>query len=177
MKWETRRVFAVVVTGAPGSGKSVALMLLSDALVDDEIAHAVIDVDEVAWAYPYPSDPERLALMRASWEAHREAGHELLVVGEVIESNDVLGALLESVGAEDHLLVLLDAPLEALRERIVEREPPGWSGLEYLLGATERYAGLLKELDGIHLTLDTAALAPHEIAARIRAERPDKLGG
>ena len=170
-------MFAVVINGAPGAGKTLCLMVLSDALVKDEIAHATIDVDEVAWAYPYPSDAARLALLGASWEAHRRAGHELLLVGEVVESKDALAGLLASVGADDHLHVRLEAPSATLRRRIVEREPPGWSGLEYLLKEMERWAVVLKDLDGVHLALDTETLGPDECAARIRASRPDMLGG
>jgi hypothetical protein len=170
-------VFAVVITGAPGAGKSLCLMALSDALVVDELAHAVIDVDEVAWAFPYPSNEERFELLRASSEAHRRAGHELFLVGEVVESDREVGQLLEAVGADDHLLVRLDAPADVLRSRIVEREPPGWSGLDHLLREMERWAVALAELDGVHLALDTDALTPGEAAVRIRAARPDVLGG
>jgi hypothetical protein len=35
----------------------------------------------------------------------------------------------------------------------------------------------LVELDGVHLALDTDALTPGEAAVRIRAARPDVLGG
>jgi hypothetical protein len=170
-------VFAVVVNGAPGAGKTACLMALSDALVKDEIAHAAIDVDEVAWAYPYPSNAERFELLRAGWGAHRRAGHELVLVAEVVESAEELGELLDAVGADDHLQVLLESSPATLRKRIVEREPPGWSGLDYLLREMERWAVLLKELDGVHARLDTDRLSPDEVAARIRAERPDRLGG
>ena len=170
-------MFAVVVNGAPGAGKTACLMALSDALVVDEIRHAAIDVDELAWAYPYPSNAERFALLHAGWEAHRRAGHDLLLVAEVVESNDELVQLLDAVGADDHLQVLLESSPATLRKRIIEREPPGWSGLEYLLGEMERYAVVLKELDGLHARLDTEQLGPDEVAAQIRAARLDRLGG
>jgi len=170
-------VFAVVVTGPAGAGKSVVLMALADALIDDEIAHATIDVDEVAWAWPYPDMDERIDLLRALWEAHRRAGHELLVMGEVIESSEQLDALLSALAADDHLLVRLEAPSALLRQRILQREPPGWSGLEQLLAEAEVLAVSQAELDGVHLVADTARAGPDEIAARIRAERRDLLGG
>ena len=170
-------MFAVVVTGAPGAGKTASLIGLADALIDDEIAHAAIDVDEVAWAYPFPDLDGRCARLSALWAAHRDAGHDLLLVGEVVESNDHLAQILGTVGADDHLLVLLEAPPATMRERIVEREPPGWSGLEPLLGQVDRYAASLPQLDGIHVTCDTEELPPDEVAARIRAVRPDLLGG
>jgi chloramphenicol 3-O-phosphotransferase len=170
-------VFAVVVTGAPGAGKTACLLALTDALIDDRIAHATIDVDEIAWAYPYPTTEERAALLGAAWEAHRRADHDLLVFGEVVESREHLTELLGAVGADDHLLVRLEAPRALLRQRILAREPTGWSGLEYLLEQTEHWAAALEDLDGVRLSVDTARTSPNELAARIRAQRPDKLGG
>lgn len=170
-------MFAVVVTGAPGAGKTACLLVLSDLLAVGGIAHAAIDVDDVSWAYPYPDDTRRHELLGVTWRAHRADGHELLLVAEVIESDAHLADLLASVGAEDHLLVRLEARPETCRERIVEREPPGWSGLEHLLSEMERWAVSLTELAGVHAVLDSESLSPDELAARIRAERPDKLGG
>jgi hypothetical protein len=168
-------VFAVVLSGAPGSGKTVCLEALSDALIHDEISHAAIDVDEVAWAFPYPDNAERLERLRALWESHRGAGHGLLLMVEVIESSAHLGEVLAAVGAGDHLLVRLDAGPATLRERIVAREPPGWSGLAYLLDYTERMLPSIAAVDGVHLGLDSERLGPAEIAERIRAARPDVL--
>jgi broad-specificity NMP kinase len=131
-------VFAVVLTGAPGAGKSVALMALSDALVVDEIRHAAVDVDEIAWAYPYPTLAERCDHLRAWAERCHAAGFELLLVAEAIESPGHLRDLLAALGADDHLLVRLAAAPATLRERIVAREPPGWSGLAHLLDEAPR---------------------------------------
>lgn len=170
-------MFVVVVNGAAGAGKTRCLEALSDALVKDEVSHAAIDSDEVAWAYPYPSNQERFELLRASWEAHRRAGHDLLLVAEVVESTEELDYVLDAVGADDHLHVLLESSPATLRQRIVEREPANWSGLEHLLAETERWAVVLKQLDGVHLRLDTERLGPDEVTAHIRAARPDRLGG
>jgi broad-specificity NMP kinase len=170
-------VFAVLVTGPPGAGKTATLIALVDALADDNIAHAAVDVDEVAWAYPYPDLAGRCDYLGAAWAAHRKAGHELLLVAEVVESGEHLAQILGSVEADDHLLVRLEATPATMRERIVDREPPTWSGLEHLVSEMERYAVSLEELDGVHLSLDSEELTPEEIAARIRSERPDRLGG
>ena len=82
-----------------------------------------------------------------------------------------------AVKADEHLLVRLEAPRALLRQRILAREPTDWSGLDYLLEQTEHWAVAVEQLDGVHLTVDSARMGPNEIAARIRAERPDKLGG
>ena len=170
-------MFAVVVTGPPGAGKTACLTALTDALVDDEVAHASLDMDEVAWAYPFPSLEERAALLGNAWEGHRRMGHDVLLFSEVVESSAHLADLLRAVGADDHLLVRLEATPATMRERILAREPPAWSGLEHLLGEVEPYAISQRELDGVHVTLDSERLSPEEEAARIRSERPDKLAG
>jgi broad-specificity NMP kinase len=170
-------VFAVVVTGPPGAGKTTTLVALSDALVRDEIAHAVIDVDEVAWAYPHPDDDQRLEYLRDAADAHRRQGHSLLLVGEVVVTPAAVDAVVTAVGAEDHLLVRLEAARHTLRARIVAREPPGWSSLEYLLNLADEEAVALAALDGAHLVLDTERLGPDDVAGRIRSAWPGPLAG
>jgi hypothetical protein len=170
-------VFAVLIAGAPGAGKTTHLTALTDVLADDDLAHAVIDVDDVSWAYPYPDLGGRADYLGRAWAVHREKGHDLLLFGEVVESSEHLAQLLDAVGADDHLLVRLEAPYALLRQRILAREPPGWSGIDPLLQETERWVRVIAELDGVHLTVDTARTSPLDAAARIRAKRPDKLGG
>src|SRR4051794_35560495 len=125
---ETRRVFAVLLTGAAGVGKTTYLTALTDVLADDGIAHAAIDADDVSWAYPYPDLEVRAEYIRRSWEAYRDRGHELLLLAEVVESAEHRAQLLDAVGTDDHLLVRLTAPYMLLRQRILAREPVEWSG-------------------------------------------------
>lgn len=82
----------------------------------------------------------------------------------------------EAVGADDHLVVLLEARPATLRRRIEEREPPVWSGLGRLLAEADAPGAELAGLEGLHLALNSEELPPGEIAARIRAARPDVLG-
>jgi cytidylate kinase len=170
-------VFAVLITGAPGAGKTTYLTALTDALADDEIAHAVIDADDVSWAYPYPDLAARAEYLGRASGAHRDRGHDLMLVGEVVESGEHLAQLLAAVGADDHMLVRLTAPYLLLRQRILAREPVEWSGTDHLLEETKRWARVIDELDGAHLTVDTVRTSPSRAAALIRAERRDKLGG
>jgi hypothetical protein len=170
-------VFAVLLTGAPGVGKTTYLTALTDVLVDDEVAHAVIDADEVAWAYPFPDLRGRADYVRRAAEAYRDNGHDLLLLSEVVESAAHRDELLAAVGADDHLLVRLTAPYMLLRQRILEREPVEWSGTGHLLDETKRWVERIDDVEGAHLTIDTVRAGPLEAAARIRAERPDILGG
>jgi hypothetical protein len=172
---ETRWVFVVIVTGPPGSGKTVTLAALSDALVKDRVAHAAVDVDEVAWAYPYPDLAQRCEHLRVWCAAHRRAGSETLLVAEVIESAAHLDDVLAALGAHDHILVRLDAALETLRQRIVEREPLDWVGLDYLLDETPRLQLALSRLDGVHTVIDSEDSNLTQIVDQIRSARPDML--
>ena len=168
-------MFAVVVTGPPGSGKTVTLTALSDALVKDRVAHAAVDVDEVAWAYPYPDLAQRCEHLRVWCAAHRRAGCETLLVAEVIESTAHLDDVLAALGAHDHLLVRLDAALETLRQRIIAREPPAWVGLDYLLDEAPKLQVALIRLDGVHTVVDSEDLNLTQIVDQIRTARPDML--
>jgi GTPase SAR1 family protein len=150
---ETRRVFAVVITGPAGVGKTTYLTALTDVLADDEIAHAAVDADDVSWAYPYPDLEGRTEYVRRAWEAYRDRGHDLLLLSEVVESAEHRAQLLAAVGTDE------------------------WSGTEYLLEQTRGWAEGLDSLDGVDLTIDTVRTGPLEAAARIRAERPAELGG
>ena len=174
--WQTRSVFVVLVTGPPGAGKTVTLTALSDALVEAAVPHASGDVDELAWAYPFPDLPQRCAHLRDWCDSHRRAGRTLLLVAEVIESPAHLSDVLAALGADDHLLVRLEAEPATLRRRIVAREPEGWFGLEYLLNEMEQLHLSMAGLDGVHLVLDTERLTAPQITEAIRAARPDELG-
>ena len=132
-------------------------------------------MDEIAWAYPFPPLARRCDHLRAWCAAHRRTGHDVVLVAEVIESRDQLGDVLAALGAGDHLLVRLDAARATLLRRITAREPPGWSGLAYLLDETPRLQAALAALDGVHLAIDSEQVAPAGIADRIRSARPDQL--
>ena len=168
-------MFAVLLTGPPGAGKTVTLTALSDALVNDGVAHSAVDVDEIAWTYPFPDLAQRCEHLRAWSYPHRRAGRELLLVAEVIESPGHLSDVLAAIGADDHLLVHLDAALATLRQRIIAREPPDWPSLEYLLDETPRLQDGLAELDGVHLVISSEQATLPEIVHQIRCARPDEI--
>lgn len=168
-------MFAVLLTGPPGSGKTVALTALLDALAEDGVPHAGVDVDEVSWAFPFPDLAQRCEHLRAWRDSHSRSGATLLVVAEVIESQAHLADVLAVLGADDYLLARLDASSETLRERIIAREPDGWFGLDYLLDEMQRLHATMPTLDGVHLVLDTEQLTVQQITESIRGARADVL--
>lgn len=170
-------MFAVVLTGPPGSGKTAAFTALLDSLAEDAVPHAGVDVDEVSWAFPFPDVAQRCARLRAWRESHSQFGANLFVVAEAVESPAHLAELLAVLGADDHLLLRLHATSARLRERVIAREPSGWFGLGHLLAEMERLHGTMPSLPGVHLVLDTETLTVREVTERIRAERADVLAG
>ncbi|MGL6279962.1 MAG: AAA family ATPase [Gaiella sp.] len=168
-------MLAVLVTGPPGSGKTTTLTALSDALVEDGIYHACVDVDEIAWAYPFPDLVQRCEHLRAWRESHARAGATLVVVAEVIGSASQLDDVLAALGADDHLLVRLDASAATLRARIVAREPDGWLGLDRLLAEATRLQASMASLDLADLVLDTERSTVAAVTESVRTARSDVL--
>ena len=177
-KWDTRRVFAVLVTGPPGAGKTACLLVLSDLLAVDGIAHAAIDVDDVSWAFPYPEHaPARAARRRLEGAPRRRPraapGRRGDRVGRPPRRPARLGR-----GRRPPARAARGAA-RGVRERIVEREPPSWSGLEHLLSEMERWAVSLTELAGVHVFSTARASArtssPRGSAPSARTSSADRL--
>jgi broad-specificity NMP kinase len=162
-------VFAVLITGPPGAGKTSVLTALHDALSDDDVAHAAIEVEMLVWEHPGPSDEQRLGRVRATCAQHRDAGHRLLLVVETLETDDDVARLLGAVGADEHVLVRLEARPATLAERIVAREPAGWSGLGQLVEHAQELVTTMRALQGVDLVVSTEGERPEDVAERIRA--------
>jgi len=104
-------VFAVVVIGPPGSGKTNVLTALHDALAESDVAHAVIEVEAVGWAHPRLSDEQSFRHLESVCGAYRAAGCPLILVGATATSADYLAAVLAAIAADDYLVVRLEATL------------------------------------------------------------------
>jgi GTPase SAR1 family protein len=168
-------VFAVVLTGPPGAGKTSVLTALVDALSDDDIAHAAVEVELLVWTHPALTGEQWARHVRSACELYRQDGHRLLLVAHTLETDADVAELLDAVGADEVFLVRLEAQPATLAERIIEREPPTWSGLDDLVEHTRELAASMPALSGVELVLSTEGERAEDVAARIRAARPDWL--
>jgi chloramphenicol 3-O-phosphotransferase len=168
-------VFAVVITGPPGAGKSSVLTALVDVLSDDEVPHAAVEVEALVWTHPALTDEQWARQVRTTCALYRDAGYRLLLVAHTLETDADTAELLDVVGADEVLLVRLEAEPATLVERLTEREPSSWSGLPGLLAHTQELATAMAALTSVDLVLSTQGQRPEEVAARIRAARPDRL--
>ena len=169
-------MFALVLTGPPGAGQTSGREALRDALVDDDIAHATLETEALTSTHPPLDDAQWLAHIDAACRLHREQGRGLMLVATTVESAADLRGILSAVGADEHVVVRLEAEPATLARRIVEREPEGWSGLDELAAASARLGPVIAGLDGIELALSTDDARPREVASRIRDAFPAVLG-
>ena len=170
-------MLAVLLTGPPGAGKTSVLTALVDALRDDDVPHAAIEVEMLVWTHPSLSDEQWTRHVAAMCELYRETGHGLLLVAETLESDEDVAQLRHAVSADEYFLVRLEAQPATLVERIIRREPEGWSGLSGLVEHTQQLAVSMRAVQGVDLVLSTEGQRPDAVAERIRAALPNQLVG
>lgn len=168
-------MFALVLIGSPGAGKTSVLGALSDLLTIEDIPHALIETEALTAAHPALPDEQWVQQIAAVSGLYRRFGYELLLVVVTVETAADLRQAVAAIGADEHVVVRLQAEPATLRRRITEREPPCWSGLDDLLTATTRMAPVIAELEGIALTLTTEGQRPDAVANRIRDAIPRPL--
>jgi GTPase SAR1 family protein len=168
-------VFTILITGPPGAGKTSVLTALVDSLTDDDVPHAAIELETLAWTHPALSDELWLRHIQTTCALYREAGHRLLLVAETLETDDDVNRLLDVLRPDGHFLVRLEAQAATLVKRIIDREPESWSGVTELVAHTQELAITMATLSGVDLVLPTEDQQPEAVADRIRAALPSHL--
>lgn len=113
-------MFVVVLTGPPGAGKTSVLTALSDALSDDDVPHATIEAEALRWTHPALSDEQELRHLATMCALYRDVGHDLLLVGQTIETDNDRTQLMDAVGADEYFVVRLEAQPATLVQRLIE---------------------------------------------------------
>jgi energy-coupling factor transporter ATP-binding protein EcfA2 len=158
---------ALVITGAPGSGKSTVLGMVGTLLEIDGIAFAAVECDELARGWPYPPLPEVLARLAAVTALQRQAGRSLTLVVATTETDGELEQVIEAIGAERTLVVCLRAPADVVAGRVGAREPDAWPGKQHLVAHACVLALQIPDLGRIDAVIDSSAQLPATVAGEV----------
>ena len=165
-------VDVVVLTGAPGVGKSSLAEEMFDQLCDRGVRHAAIDVDALCLSYPFRSgDPynnataiENVASVWANFSRH---GIDRLVLVRVVESRADVERLLAAIPGAHATVCHLAASPSTVEERIRRREVG--SSTELLAARGRQLAAMEPDLGFVDIVLETGGRALDELAAELLA--------
>jgi len=160
---------AIVITGAPGCGKSSVAQAFTTLLDNAGVEHGAIESEQLAWGTPWLPDSlvhEQLAAVSA---LKRGYGRRLFVVVATTETQEDLEALLAAIGGGRSLVVCLRAPGDVCAARVLEREPERWAGREPLAAHARELADVIPGLPGVDLVLDTDGRPAEDVAEELYA--------
>lgn len=160
---------ALLLTGAPGSGKSSVLEALGTLLEREGIEHGAIESEELTRGFPPLAGELLVAQLVPLLALQREAGRELFLVAFTAESAEQLRAVRAATGAARTLVVCLRAPASVLAARLDRREPDRWPGKQGLIAHARRLALTAPLLAGIDLTIETDGRDAQDVACEARA--------
>ncbi len=158
----------VILTGAPGSGKSSVLDALGSLLEADEIPFGAIETEELARGWPWLTPEQWMPQLSSSVEFQREAGRTTFLIVATTETEAELRTVIDAVGAEPAVVVCLTAPPQLVARRVAEREPDYWPGKASLIDHSRQLAVDIPSLPGIDATWSTVDRRPEEVALEVK---------
>jgi broad-specificity NMP kinase len=167
---------AIVLTGSPGSGKSSVLHALAGLLDNDQVPHAALESEQLAWGYPWLPEEQAYAVLAEVCRVQRGLGRRLFLVAATTETDEHIAGLLAAIAPDHHTVVCLEATPATAARRVHEREPADWHGRDELVEAARRLATRVPSLQGIDLHVSTEGRAPRDVAREIRDKLRLRLG-
>lgn len=160
---------AIVITGAPGSGKSSVAEAFTTLLDNAGIGHGAIESEQLAWGTPWLDDGLMWEQLAAVMALQRSYGRTRFVVVATTETQEHLDGLLAAIGAERALVACTSAPGEVCAARVLEREPEAWAARESLAEHARELAEVIPGLPGVDLVLCTDGRTAEAVAAELLA--------
>jgi shikimate kinase len=161
---------AVILTGPPGAGKSSVLEALTTSLEIDAVEFSALESEQFARGSPWLSAEQWLPQLAAVVALQREVGRRLFLVVATTESADELRRVVEAVGADRSVVMLLVAAPEVVAARIAAREPDRWPGKANLIEHARRLAvSMPRDLASVvDAQVPTEDRAADDVAAELR---------
>ncbi len=163
-------VAALVLIGAPGSGKSSVLEALMTLLELDGREYGALETEQLSLGsqlLPAASSAEQLDAVLA---LQRRAGRRLFLLVATTEDADQLRAVLSAARADVALVVCVTASADTVARRLAEREPDRWPGKAALIAHARSLAQTVPRIDGIDVKLDSEHASAEEIALAVREQ-------
>ncbi len=143
----------LVLHGSPGSGKSTLARALSEALRVADVAHGVIDMDELSLVHPYPGRWFPRDNLRAIWPNYVAAVPDIkLIIPMVFNDEEEVDLLRAALPGTRLMICETTAPIEVLMERVTKREP-----------TDEWAAALRKWIDVYHARSDHERIRHYQV--------------
>jgi predicted ATPase len=163
-------VRAIVITGAPGAGKSTVLEALAGLLDNAKVPHAVLESEQFAWGYPWLDEETAYEVLAVAVEALKARGRDLFLIAGTTETDAHIAAITAAIAADETTVVCLTAAPETTARRVFEREPPEWLGRDELVAHSAVLAAQIPALRGIDLRVSTEGREAPDVAAEIRSK-------
>lgn len=159
---------AMILIGAPGSGKSAVLDALSTLLEIDGVQFGAIESEQLARGWPCLSASQWIPHLAAVVALQREMGRRTFLVVATTEDEQELRAVVDAVAADRVVVVCLTAPADVVADRVAEREPDSWPGKAPLVAHARQLADVIPSLRGIDLLLPTINRRAVDVAGEVR---------
>jgi predicted kinase len=155
--------------GSPGSGKTTLARTISEILRVADLAHGVIDLDEISIVHPNQGRSFSRENLRVIWPRYAAVPGLRLLLSGVIADEEELVLLRAALPGAKLAVCELTAPEAVLKERVTAREPNEfWQ--EHLRGWVDHHLGR-NDLDKIRDFLVSTHEKSEEDAAREVVEK------
>jgi chloramphenicol 3-O-phosphotransferase len=158
----------MILTGAPGSGKSSVLDALSTMLEIDNVEFGAIESEQFSRGWPWLALSDELQQLSVVISLQKDVGRQTFLVTATTEDAAQLRAVIDAVAADRVVVVCLSAPSNVVASRVEEREPDLWPGKRALIEHSRQLASEIPSIDGIDIVISTDRREAHDVAAEIR---------
>ena len=142
-------VDVLVLHGSPGAGKTTLARAVSELLREADLAHGVIDMDELSIVHPQPGRSFARENLKAIWPRYAAVPGLRLLLPSVIADEAELLLLRDALPGANLAVCELTAPEAVLKERVTAREPN-----EFWREGLRRWVDVFHARDDLHRIRD-----------------------